>query len=116
NAERPHFSCFVRDSQGRLVYDQTTQWLGRSTPDFSAGERTVVTLELQMNVLQGIYTIGIDLHYHDLTCYYDRLESAASIVVTEGEGAKGIADLRCSFNFSGASDPSQISSERIRRT
>ena len=65
----------------------------------SATERASISFELQMNVVDGIYQIGMDLHYQDLTCYYDRLESAATVVVHGGEGAKGVADLGCRFRF-----------------
>jgi ABC-type polysaccharide/polyol phosphate transport system ATPase subunit len=99
DAPSPHFSCFVRDERGQLVYDQTTLWQGRATPSFADGERATVVYDLCMNVTPGVYQIGMDLHYQDLRCYYDRLEHAASIVVSGGDGAKGVADLRWRVSF-----------------
>jgi energy-coupling factor transporter ATP-binding protein EcfA2 len=93
----PHFSCFVRDELGRLIYDQTTLWQNYHTPMIHKGQSARVIFDLQLNLVEGIYQIGIDMHYSDLSCYYDRIESAAPVVVRGGDGAKGIADLRCQF-------------------
>jgi energy-coupling factor transporter ATP-binding protein EcfA2 len=100
DAPHPHFSCFVHDSQGRLIYDQTTLWKGVNTPNYSEGQTSEVIYRLKFNVVEGIYDIGIDLHYSDLSCYYDRIESAVSLVIDDSDGAKGIADLDCDFQFS----------------
>lgn len=97
NVAGPHFSCFVRDEQGRLVYDQTTEWQGIDTPSFRKGQTAAVAFELEMNLVAGIYQIGIDLHYADLSCYLDRLETAAALMLVSGNGAKGTADLKCRF-------------------
>jgi ABC-type polysaccharide/polyol phosphate transport system ATPase subunit len=99
DAPHPHFSCFVHDGQGRLIYDQTTLWQGVVTPNYFKGQTARIIYELRMNVVEGIYTIGMDLHYADLSCYYDRIESAATLVVDGKKGAKGIADLECQFKF-----------------
>ena len=99
DAPHPVFACFVRDQRGQLVYDYTTSYQGVTTPSFIRGERATVEFKLQMNVLEGIYQIGTDLAYQDLTCYYDRMESVASLVVLGGKGAKGIVDLRCSIHL-----------------
>jgi hypothetical protein len=99
DAPHPQFSCFVRDDQGRLVYDQTTLWQNIDTPNYYNGQTARIIYELKMNVVEGIYTIGMDLHYADLSCYYDRIESAVTLVVDGKTGAKGIADLDCHFRF-----------------
>jgi lipopolysaccharide transport system ATP-binding protein len=99
DAPQPVFACFVRDERGQLIYDQTTVYQGALTPNFVKGQRATVIYELQMNLVEGIYNIGIDLAYQDLRCYYDRLESAISLMVDGGNGGKGIADLRCHFCF-----------------
>jgi lipopolysaccharide transport system ATP-binding protein len=114
DAPGPHFSCFVRDQRGQIIYDQTTLWQGTATPSYREGERATVAFGLQMNVVDGIYQIGIDLHYHDLTCYYDRLETAATVVVHGGDGAKGTADLGCRFRFPGGADDSGTQSPGLR--
>ena len=99
DASHPNFSCFVRDERGRTIYDQTTSWQGIVTPSYKQGDSATITFVLDMNVIEGLYNIGIDLHYHDLSCYYDRLETAASVFVHGGQGAKGIADLNCKYIF-----------------
>jgi hypothetical protein len=103
NIAGPHFSCFVRDEQGRLVYDQTTEWQGIDTPSFKKGQTATVTFELELNLVAGIYQIGIDLHYADLSCYLDRIETAAAFMLVDGDGAKGTADLKCRFLFDDSS-------------
>lgn len=110
DAPHPHFSCFVRDDQGRLIYDQTTSWQGVITPIFAAGQVSTVVYELEMNVVEGLYQIGIDLHYSDFLCYYDRLETAASVFVAGRDGAKGTVDLRCRVAF-----PDAVAGPAIRR-
>jgi ABC-2 type transport system ATP-binding protein len=99
NAPHPVFACFVRNENGQQIYDQTTHYRRQDTPSFSAGSQAILDLRLQMNVVQGIYQIGMDLAYEDLRCYYDRLESAASLVVVGDDGAKGVADLKADFQF-----------------
>jgi ABC-2 type transport system ATP-binding protein len=99
DAPHPVFACFVRNESGQQIYDQTTHYRRQDTPSFSAGSQAILELRLQMNVVQGIYQIGMDLAYEDLRCYYDRLESAASLVVVGDDGAKGVADLKAVFQF-----------------
>lgn len=99
DAPSPHFSCFVHDGNGRLIYDQTTLWQGLRSPNFFQGQISTIIYELKFNTVAGIYHIGMDIHYTDLSCYYDRIESAVSVVVEGGNGAKGIADLNCCFKF-----------------
>jgi ABC-2 type transport system ATP-binding protein len=103
DAVHPHFSCFVRDEQGHLIYDQTTLWQSAATPSYHKGQHATVAFELQMNVVKGLYGIGIDIHYEDLSCYYDRLETAATVFVDGEDGAKGVAQLDCRFVFDGPS-------------
>ena len=52
-----------------------------------------------MNVVDGIYNIGLDVHYNDLSCFYDRIELAVTVVINGGDGAKGISDMSCQFLF-----------------
>lgn len=99
DAPSPVFAFFARSESGQLVYDQTTSYQGITTPSFRQGDRVDIVYDFRMDVVEGIYELGIDLAYADLTRYYDRIESAASVVVEGGDGGKGIADLHCQFRF-----------------
>lgn len=99
DAESPVFATSIRSSKSEMVYDITTRLQGVDTPSFKAGDRTIVTYRMKMNLLSGIYHLATDLAYADLSCYYDYVASAMSFVVTGADQAKGVANLDAEVIF-----------------
>lgn len=95
----PIFSITVRTPEGVLVYDTTTRWQDISTPDFEAGERRRIIVELEMPLLGGEYSLGVDTLAADMSHYYDRLEHALTFVVRSTPWAKGTTDLQGDFKL-----------------
>jgi lipopolysaccharide transport system ATP-binding protein len=96
-AKSPIFACTIRQPDGQLVYNYTTQWANQTTPDFEAGSLADIEFDLDLNLIEGTYHLGTDLAYSDLSCYYDRIDRAVDFVISSADGARGIADLKCSF-------------------
>jgi len=96
-AHSPVFACTVRQPDGQVVYDYTTHWANHPTPDFEANSVREIEFILRLNLVAGIYYLGVDLAYHDLSYYYDRLIRAVDFVVEGGDGALGSAALEAQF-------------------
>jgi lipopolysaccharide transport system ATP-binding protein len=99
DAPSPIFACTIRLPEGQVVYDYTTHWAEMDTPDFEADKVIVVEYPMKLNLTAGIYHVGVNLAYNDLTRYYDRIDSALTFVVTGGNGARGFADLQSNFQI-----------------
>lgn len=97
-ATSPVFACTIRQMDGRIVYDYTTHWANQPTPDFEANAIVEVEYSLVLNHLVGMYYLGVDLAYCDLSYYYDRMVRALDFVVTGGDGSGGVANLKASFS------------------
>jgi len=100
-APSPVLACTVRQPDGLIVYNFTTDWANLQTPDFEADTLALIEYTLELNLLSGTYHLGVDLAYADLSRYYDRLDRAADFVVTSSNDVRGIADLRAAFNVVG---------------
>ncbi len=87
---------------GEVVYDTTTRVLGMDTPSYKAGEWATWTYKLEMHLLDGTYTVNIDLAYADLSCYYDFIANALNFTVIGAKHAKGVANLRADVAFARA--------------
>lgn len=99
DAPSPIFACAIRDENGEVVYDTTTNWMGMETPSFKAGDWLRVEYALEMNLLDGIYSLGTDLAYADLSFYYDFIANALNFVVENDERARGVANLNANITF-----------------
>jgi hypothetical protein len=97
DAKSPIFACTIRQLDGLVVYNYTTHWAEQETPDFEANSIVEVEYPLKINLAAGIYHLGVDLAYNDLSRYYDRMDNALSFVVTGGNGARGVANLQARF-------------------
>ncbi len=95
----PVFAFTIRRPDGTLVYDATTQWLDIETPSYKAGQAGRVEYKIKLNLIEGVYDIGVDMATYDLDSYIDRIERAMGFAIVNGSGAKGIADLQTTFNF-----------------
>ncbi|PKO13696.1 MAG: ABC transporter ATP-binding protein [Chloroflexi bacterium HGW-Chloroflexi-10] len=95
----PIAACTVRTPEGQVVFDFTTDWAGIQTPDFSANTRTIMEFNLNLNLAPGTYQIGVNLAYHDLSRYYDRIDRAFDFVMTSVNGSRGITDLQANIEF-----------------
>lgn len=98
DAPEPIFAVSVRQPDGQIAYDFTTHWADIETPSFRAGEETTICFDMQLNLAQGTYELGINLAYADLTRYYDRNDRVMDFVVSARRGARGVADLDASFS------------------
>jgi hypothetical protein len=96
-ATSPIFACTIRQPDGQVVYDYTTHWADQATPNFDANTIVEVEYPLKINLTAGIYHLGVNLAYDDLTRYYDRMDSALTFVVIGGNGARGVANLQARF-------------------
>lgn len=99
DTSQPIFACTIVDENGTLVYDVTTRSLSTHVPDFLTGDRVRTIFQLQTHLLDGIYTIKVDIAYADLSCYYDFIANAISFVVTGGDKASGVANLQAAISF-----------------
>lgn len=97
--ESPIFAFTVRTPDGRMVYNQTTDWMGVETPAYAAGERCRVGFDIRLPLLDGHYELGADIASADLSHYYDRVERAMGFWIKSTDGAKGLADLGARVSF-----------------
>jgi lipopolysaccharide transport system ATP-binding protein len=98
----PVCACTLFGETGEVVYDTTTRVLGMDTPSYQAGEWATWTYKLEMHLLDGTYTVNIDLAYADLSCYYDFIANALNFTVIGAKNAKGVANLRADVTFAQA--------------
>jgi lipopolysaccharide transport system ATP-binding protein len=99
--ESPHpiFACMIRTPDGQKVYDYTTEWAQITTPDFEANTSRQIEFKLKLNLAPGTYQLGVNMAYHDLSKYYDRIDRALDFVMTSNTGSRGITDLQAEFNI-----------------
>lgn len=97
DAPEPIFACTIRVPDGQIAYDYTTHWANMETPFFKAGDETIIEFQMQLNLAQGTYELGINLAYADLSRYYDRNDRVMDFVISGRNGARGIADLDAGF-------------------
>lgn len=97
-APAPVFACLIQKPDGQFVYNFTTNWANITTPTFSAGTEAEVEFSLKVNLVEGMYYLGLNIAYNDLTRYYDRIDRALDFVVIGNDGARGVADLKAEFN------------------
>jgi ABC-type polysaccharide/polyol phosphate transport system ATPase subunit len=93
----PVFACTIYHPDGQKIYDYTTNWAELETPDFEANTVATIEFPLRLNLAAGIYYLGVNLAYNDLTRYYDRIDRALDFVVHGGNGARGFANLDAAF-------------------
>ena len=97
SAPSPVFACTIFHPDGQKVYDYTTSWADLKTPEFKANTVATIEFPLRLNLAAGIYHLGVNLAYNDLTKYYDRLDRALDFVIKGGNGARGFANLEGDF-------------------
>lgn len=95
----PVFSLVIRTPDGRVVYDTTTRWMNITTPDFPAGEIYQIKFDLNMNLLDGEYELGVDIASSNFSHFYDSLERALGFSVVGTNGAKGLVNLGAKFSL-----------------
>lgn len=100
DVQEPIFAFELRTTDGRVIYDNTTKWMGIKTPSFSAGQRCRVEYKIDdLYLLEGSYELGTDIASHDLSHYYDRMERATGFFVKNGSKAEGLVDLKAGVNI-----------------
>lgn len=97
DAKAPIFACTIRQPDGQIVYNFTTEWADIPTPDFIEGTDIIVEYKLELNLVGGTYHLGVDLARQDLSSYYDRIDRVMDFVVTGEDGSRGIANLKANF-------------------
>ena len=100
DAPSPIFALAIRQMDGQIAYNFTTHWAEIDTPNFRAGSCVNIDYPIKLNLAAGLYQIGVDLAYKDLTRYYDRIDNAKTIMITGGRGSRGIANLEAAFEIS----------------
>ncbi len=96
-APSPVFACLIQKPDGQFVYNYTTNWANLPTPTFAANTIAEIEFALKINLVEGMYYLGLNLAYKDLSRYYDRIDRALDFVVVGGDGARGVADLKADF-------------------
>lgn len=97
NVKQPIFAFTIRNPDGTLIYNNTTQWMKIKTPDFLQGERYLVEFQIKLPLLEGYYELGVDITAYDLSCFYDRVEFALGFSIVNSNGAKGLVNLGANF-------------------
>lgn len=95
----PIFACTMYGDNGEEVYDTTTQLLGVTTPNYQAGDWATITYKLDIHLLDGTYSVAVDMAYADLSCYYDFVADAINFTVVGAKTARGVANLRAGVSF-----------------
>lgn len=95
----PIFACMIRTPDGQKVYDYTTEWAQITTPEFETNTTKTIEFKLKLNLAPGTYQLGVNMAYHDLSKYYDRIDRALDFVMTSDTGSRGITDLEAVFNI-----------------
>ena len=115
DVKEPVFAFEVRTTDGRIIYDDTTRWMGVKTPSFSAGDRCRVEYKIDdLNLLEGSYELGTDIAAHDLSHYYDRMERATGFFVKNPSNAEGLLDFRSGVNIVNQSTNQVLLSHSVR--
>jgi ABC-type multidrug transport system ATPase subunit len=109
DAKSPVFAFSIRQPDGQMAYDFTTHWAELEVQDFKANTTALIEYPLELNLAAGTYHLGVNLAYHDLSLYYDRLDRFQDIVVVGGSGARGVANLKAGFRVAGIEDNSSDS-------
>lgn len=97
-ASSPVIACRIQQPNGTVVYDFTTLWANIPVQKFEADTMAEIEFKLRLNLVEGIYQLGINIAYNDLTRYYDRIDRALDFVITGTNGGRGIADLQADFS------------------
>ena len=90
---KPSFGFFVRRDDRLLIVDTSSVDLGSKIDFCGAGNRVVVKFEFDVNLLTGLYHIGISVRdgEKNVFCYYmDRL---VDLVVNDDYAFQGVVDL-----------------------
>lgn len=93
----PVIACSIRNPEGQMMYDFTTEWAAIPTPDFGKNTSAVIEFPLNLSLSAGTYQLGVNLAYKDLSRYYDRIDRALDFVIVSKSGSRGFADLQAGF-------------------
>ena len=97
-ADSPVLACRIQQPNGTVVYDFTTLWAEIPVQKFEANTVVEIEFKLRLNLVEGIYQLGVNIAYNDLSRYYDRIDRAQDFVITDTKGGRGIADLQADFS------------------
>ncbi len=95
----PIFAITIFTPDGQKIYDYTTDWSHVTTPVFEAGSKYTAQFKLNLNLAPGTYQLGVNMAYHDLSKYYDRIDRALDFVVTNHDGSRGVSNLFTRFQI-----------------
>jgi lipopolysaccharide transport system ATP-binding protein len=85
-------SLYLLDNQGQFVFHTSTERLGLGTFNLEPGDDFVSTFELELNIVSGIYAVGITAYRYDIQTAYDRWSPATTIHVSWDEDVGGYAN------------------------
>lgn len=86
-------SLYVTDEQYQSIFDTSTERLGHGNFTLEAGEVFTCTLELQINLANGIFHPSVLVYRYDTQTEYDRWAPATTIYVSSDEDVRGAAHL-----------------------
>jgi len=98
-AQSPVIACSIRDPEGLIVYDFTTEWAQIKTPNFEANTTATIEFPIELNLSSGTFQLGVNLAYKDLSRYYDRIDRALDFVIVSSNGSRGISDLKAKIEI-----------------
>lgn len=99
NVHNPIYAITIFTPEGQKIYDFTTDWAQIKTPSLTTGTKHTVQFKLKLNLAPGTYQLGVNMAYHDLSKYYDRIDRALDFVVTSQDGSRGISNLQAQFDI-----------------
>lgn len=75
------------------VFNTSSHRLGEQARDIAPGERRTFRFQVDLHLAPGTFHIGVFLYRYEISHVYDRLQPAATIVVTSDVDGQGIVQL-----------------------
>jgi ABC-type polysaccharide/polyol phosphate transport system ATPase subunit len=84
-------SPWMTNEANEMVFETTTERLGLGNFSLEAGEVYSCTIEMRLNVTNGIYHLSALIYRHDTRTVYDEWTGVATIYVSSDDDVRGTA-------------------------
>jgi len=89
-------SCilYLLDDNYYEIFEVSSERMLGSARDFQPGDRATYLFDLELNVGSGNFQLCAMLYRHDTQTIFDKIEPAATLMITNPTHVRGIVDLR----------------------